>query len=192
VVVGLVVVAGGVVGAGKAVVSVGLFVAVPDLGGQGECSGVLGVRLGKLSGGVAGLAEAVQDRSFNGPVTDITADREGLLVVVDGLLVAAPLPMDEPEAVEREGFGGVVVDVVSGVLDVGVGGPGAWGNDSRQGSCGARCCQLGGVGVPTVGSGIRDDRSEVGPFDVQPALRGAGIGQRGVRMAEGERRSRWC
>jgi RHS repeat-associated protein len=45
VVVGLVEVADGVVGVGEAVVGVGLFVAVPDLGGQGERGGVLGAGL---------------------------------------------------------------------------------------------------------------------------------------------------
>jgi hypothetical protein len=98
VVVGLAEVADGVVGAGKAAVSAGLFVEVPDLSGQREGGGVLGACLGKLSGGVVGLTEAVQDLSFKLPITDVAADREGLLVVVDGLLVAALPTIDDPEA----------------------------------------------------------------------------------------------
>ena len=94
VVVGQVEVAGGVVGAGEAVVGVGFFVAITDLGGQRECGSVLGACLVKLSVGVVGLAEAVQDLSFDGPITGVAADREGLLVVLGGLLVTALPPME--------------------------------------------------------------------------------------------------
>jgi integrase len=85
-------------------VGVGLFGAVSDFGGQGERGGVLGVGLVELSVSVVGLAEAVEDLGLIGPVTDVAADREGLLMAVDGLRVTALLPMGEPEAVQHEGL----------------------------------------------------------------------------------------
>ncbi len=68
VVAGLVVNAGGVVGVAEAVVGAGLFVAVADLGGQGERGGVLGECLAGLSVVAVALAEAVEDLGFPGPV----------------------------------------------------------------------------------------------------------------------------
>jgi hypothetical protein len=48
--------------------------------------------------------EVGQCEGFDGPVTGLAADHEGLLVVLGGLPVAALLPTDDPKAVQREGF----------------------------------------------------------------------------------------
>jgi hypothetical protein len=48
--------------------------------------------------------EVGQCEGFDGPVTALAADHEGLLEVLGGLSVAALLPIDDPKAVQREGF----------------------------------------------------------------------------------------
>jgi hypothetical protein len=94
-------------------VGAGLLVPVAGLDSQGECGGVVGSCLFGLPGGVQSLADAVEREEFSLTVANVTRYREGLLVKVDGLLVAAQSPIDEAEVTQHVGLVFTVADVAA-------------------------------------------------------------------------------
>ena len=77
-------VTGGVMDAGEASVSAGLFELVTGLGGQTEGAGVSAAGLVRLAGGHVCLGQAVEGFGLAESVLVLVGDRLGLLVVVDG------------------------------------------------------------------------------------------------------------
>jgi hypothetical protein len=89
VVAGLAGVAGGVEGVSEAVVGAGLLEFVADLAGHAERDGVLGAGIFGLADDEEGIAEAVERLGFTGSFAELAEQRQGLLMVADGLLAAA-------------------------------------------------------------------------------------------------------
>ena len=59
----------------------------------------MSVGLLMVPGGVVGLADTVEGLGFAGTVADLAEQGQGLLVVLGGLLIMAPPPVDDAEVV---------------------------------------------------------------------------------------------
>jgi hypothetical protein len=71
-------------------------------------------------------AEVVQCEGFTGTVAGVAEDRDGVLVVVGGLLILALVPVADADIGQRVGFGGSIPGVLGCVQGVRVDAQGIW------------------------------------------------------------------